>query len=110
MTQQGQADSMKCVEALFTAFLHASPLVAEAIRAILIKDKYCNIWYDLRDNTPCFSWLKPYEKNDDPLVLECINNIIEFTKENPLGSQFLNKYYTCVGNLEEAKKWILSPN
>ena len=100
---------MPCVDALFTAFLQAPPLVAEAILNILIKDNYCYIWYDPIDNRECFSWYLPYERNDDPHVLECINNIIEFTKENPLGAQFLNKYYTCVGNLEEAEKWILSP-
>ena len=110
MAQSDPTDhGMPCVDALFTAFLHA-PQVADAIRDILIKDKYCYIWYDPIDNSECFSWYLPYKKNDDPHVLECINNIIEFTKENPLGAQFLNKYYTCVGNLEEAEKWILSPN
>jgi|688.fasta_scaffold764279_2 hypothetical protein len=109
MTLADQPVRMSDPEALFTAFLHA-PQVADAIRAILIKDTYCYIRYDPIDNTPCFSWYLPYEKNDDPHVLECINNIIEFTKKNHLGAQFLNKYYTCVGNLVEAEKWIVSPN
>jgi len=107
MTRTDITEPMSGPEAVFTAFLHAPQV---AIRDILIKDKYCYIWYDPIDNRECFAWYKPYERNNDPLILECINNIIEFTKENPLGAQFLNKYYTCVGNLVEAKKWILSPN
>ena len=107
MTRTDITEPMSGPEAVFTAFLHAPQV---AIRDILIKDKYCRIWNDPIDNRECFAWCRPYERNNDPLVLECINNIIEFTKENPLGAPFLNKYYTCVGNLVEAKKWILSPN
>ena len=107
MTRTDITEPMSGPEAVFTAFLHAPQV---AIRDILIKDKYCRIWNDPIDNRECFAWCKPYDRNNDPLVLECINNIIEFTKENPLGAPFLNKYYTCVGNLVEAKKWILSPN
>lgn len=89
-----------CVEALFTAYLHlvAQGADAGAIRDILIKNNYCSIWNDPVDNRECFSWHLPYKRNDDPLVLECINNIIEYTKENPIGSHFLNKYYTCIGD------------
>jgi hypothetical protein len=105
MTQTDTTTSMPGPDAVFTAFLYAPDEVKVAIRDILIKDKYCYIWYDPIDNRECFSWCKPYERNNDPLVLECINNIIEFTKENPIGAPFLNKYYTCVGNLVEAEKW-----
>ena len=110
MTQADTTTSMAGPDAVFTAFLYAPDKIKDAIRDILIKDKYCRISNDPIDNRECFSWCKPYERNNDPLVLECINNIIEFTKENPLGAPFLNKYYTCVGNLVEAEKWILSPN
>jgi hypothetical protein len=110
MTLADTRTSMSDPEALFTAFLHAPEEVKDAILAILTRNGYCNIRNDPIDNRECFSWCKPYERNNDPLVLECINNIIKFTKENPLGAPFLNKYYTCVGNLVEAGKWILSPN
>ena len=110
MTRTDTATPMPGPDAVFTAFLYAPSEVKDAILAILTRNGYCSISNDPIDNRECFSWRKPYERNNDPLVLECINNIIEFTKENPLGAQFLNKYYTCVGNLVEAEKWILSPN
>jgi hypothetical protein len=105
MTRTDTTEPMSDPEALFTAFLYAPSKVKSAILDILTRNGYCSIWNDPIDNRECFSWCKPYERNNDPLVLECINNIIEFTNKNPLGAQFLNKYYTCVGNLEEAEKW-----
>jgi hypothetical protein len=110
MTRTDITEPMSGPEAVFTAFLHAPEEVKDAILAILTREGHFLIWYDPIDNRECFAWCKPYERNNDPLVLECINNIIEFTNVNPLGAPFLNKYYTCVGNLEEAEKWILSPN
>jgi len=99
---------LSCVDSLFEAFSYLNkryPSVALSLRLLLIEDDICNIvevneryWY---------SWYVSYEKQNDPRVLKRIDNIIEFSKENPLAFHFLNRYYTCIGNFEEADKWIL---
>lgn len=108
MNHKNSQDQLSCVDSVFEAFEcinEKNPLVAQSIQQLLMKDNVCNI-IKVNDRN-WYTWYRPYEKQNDPYVLE---RIIDFSKENTHAFHFLYRYYTCIGNSEEANKWILPTN
>ena len=64
-----------------------------------------NLKVQIANNDWWFRWEQSTYTQDDPSVIETLENIIEFTNDHPTGAHFLNRYYTCVGNFDEAQKW-----